>query len=907
LPDFRGVESAVGGVGKIGGMNSPVETKSRSGVSGAHLFPVVAALIAAAVCVVLYWREASQIESNTREREFSRLGLFDQMLRRSFNEIADDLRLLEDSDALRAYVASGDSVNLDRIQHRVEFFSRQKTDYNQIACLDQNGREVLRVNQGGVIVPREQFQNKDGSYFQRTMTLKPEEIYISSFELNVENGRLEEPYKPIVRFAAPIFDEAGQHRGAYVIQYSGSNLIAEMQQAIPAQFRARFRMLNPQGYWIKAAQPQAEWGSMIPGRAGQTLAQTHPDLWSKILKEPEGQIRHAGGLFTWRRFLPAEIRKDSQMRVVAGDSYVVLASEITAPEWSGLFERLRSTFWILGTLLFASLAIASRIFLLKERAVIELRNSKLMFERLFENAPDATILVNKAGKIVRANAQAETLFRAPRAEVVGLEVEELMPQRYRERHREHLLRYFANPQPRVMGVGLELFGLRRDGTEFPVDIMLSPVETDKGMKTLAVVRDITDRKRIERMHLQFRALFESVPGSYLVLKPDLTMVAVSDAYLAATMTKREDIIGRALFDVFPDNPQEKDATGVSNLRASLRRVLETKAADTMAIQKYDVRRPDGIFEERYWSPVNSPVIGADGEVEYLVHRVEDVTDFVKQKQHPEMASSEGRLKTRLEQMEAEVFRSSHEIQSANEQLREANEELESFSYSVSHDLRAPLRHIDGFVNRLEKIPAVLADENGRRFLGIISKSARHMGNLIDDLLVFSRMGRVEMRASKVNLELMVKDVIAGLAEEIKQRNVVFNVHDLFTIQADPQMLHQVFANLIGNAVKYTRTRERAEIEVTGRQTSDEYIVSVRDNGVGFDMEYAHKLFGVFQRLHRTEEFEGTGIGLANVRRIIQRHGGRTWAEGKINEGATLYFSLPKQTKKHETTETNIAG
>jgi PAS domain S-box-containing protein len=882
-------------------MNSPVETKARSGVSGARVFPVVAGLIAAAVCVVLYWREASQIESSVREREFSRLGLFDQILRRSFNEIADNLRLLEDSEALRTYVASGDSTNLDRIEHRVAFFSREKTNYDQVACLDQNGRELFRVNQGGMIVPREQLQNKDDSYFRKTMALKPEEICISSFDLNVENGRLEGPYKPVVRFAAPIFDEAGQHRGAYVIHYSGSNLIAEMQQLIPAQFRAQFRLLNAQGYWIKAARPEAEWGFTIPNRARQTLAQMDPDLWSKISKEPAGQILNAGGLFTWRRFLPGEIRKDSQMSVVADDSYLVLASEIRAPEWSALFARLRSTFWILGTLLFASLAIATRILLLKERAVTELRNSKLMFERLFENAPDATILVNKAGKIVRANAQAEPLFRAPRAEVVGLEVEELMPERYRERHREHLLRYFANPQPRVMGVGLELLGLRRDGTEFPVDIMLSPVETDKGLKTLAVVRDITDRKRIERMHLQFRALFESVPGSYLVLKPDLTIAAVSDAYLTATMTKREEIIGRPLFEVFPDNPEKKDANGVSNLRASLRRVLETKAADTMAIQKYDVRRPDGIFEERYWSPVNSPVIGADGEVEYLVHRVEDVTDFVKQKQQPGMTSDEGKLQTRLEQMEAEVFRSSHEIQSANERLRVANEELESFSYSVSHDLRAPLRHIDGFVNRLEKIPAVLADENGRRFLGIISQSARHMGNLIDDLLVFSRMGRVEMRASKVNLELMVNDVIAGLTEETRQRNIVFNVHDLFTIQADPQMLHQVFANLIGNAVKYTRTRERAEIEVTGTQTPEEYIVSVRDNGVGFDMEYAHKLFGVFQRLHRSEEFEGTGIGLANVRRIIQRHGGRTWAEGKINEGATLHFSLPKQTKKHEST------
>jgi light-regulated signal transduction histidine kinase (bacteriophytochrome) len=248
----------------------------------------------------------------------------------------------------------------------------------------------------------------------------------------------------------------------------------------------------------------------------------------------------------------------------------------------------------------------------------------------------------------------------------------------------------------------------------------------------------------------------------------------------------------------------------------------------------------------------------------------------------------------MEQMEAEIFRSSHEIQKANKQLREANQELEAFSYSVSHDLRAPLRHIDGFVDRLGKAPALAGDEKSRRYLQIISTSARHMGNLIDDLLVFSQMGRAEMREVKVNLELMVNDVIAALSEETKNRNIAFKNHSLPEVHGDPAMLRQVFVNLIGNALKYSCTRERAEIEISSSETPEEFILSVRDNGVGFDMEYAHKLFGVFQRLHRSDEFEGTGIGLANVRRIIHRHGGRTWAEGKLDEGATFYFSLPKK-------------
>jgi light-regulated signal transduction histidine kinase (bacteriophytochrome) len=371
---------------------------------------------------------------------------------------------------------------------------------------------------------------------------------------------------------------------------------------------------------------------------------------------------------------------------------------------------------------------------------------------------------------------------------------------------------------------------------------------------------------------------------------------VSDAYLKATMTRREEILGRNLFDVFPDNPADPAATGVANLRASLKRVLKSAAAHTMAIQKYDVRRPDGSFEERFWSPVNSPVIGADGRVEYIVHRVEDVTEFIRKKQTG--AENEAGLKTRLEQMEAEIFRSSQQVQAANHQLQAANQELEAFSYSVSHDLRAPLRHINGFVDMLSRQSAEKLDERGQRYLKIIADAARQMGDLIDDLLVFSRMGRAELRHQNVDVTALAHEAVAGFATEIAGRNVVWNISSLPHVQADHAMLRQVLVNLVSNAIKYTRPRDPARIEIGCREEADngEFVFFVRDNGVGFDMQYVDKLFGVFQRLHRSEEFEGTGIGLANVRRIVHRHGGRTWAEGKIDSGATLYFTLPRTPK-----------
>ena len=232
------------------------------------------------------------------------------------------------------------------------------------------------------------------------------------------------------------------------------------------------------------------------------------------------------------------------------------------------------------------------------------------------------------------------------------------------------------------------------------------------------------------------------------------------------------------------------------------------------------------------------------------------------------------------------------------QLEAANEELEAFSYSVSHDLRAPLRHVMGFVKLLQDDLAASLSEKNLRQLTTISSSAKRMGDLIDDLLAFSRIGRSAMELTEVNLDELVRATLGDLQADLQGRKINWQIQPLPAIRGDSALLRLALNNLISNAVKFTGARAEARIEIGCAPGGDnETVIFIRDNGAGFDPRYIHKLFGVFQRLHSQDEFEGTGIGLANVQRIIHRHGGRTWAEGVLDGGATFYFSIPKKTNQ----------
>jgi PAS domain S-box-containing protein len=250
--------------------------------------------------------------------------------------------------------------------------------------------------------------------------------------------------------------------------------------------------------------------------------------------------------------------------------------------------------------------------------------------------------------------------------------------------------------------------------------------------------------------------------------------------------------------------------------------------------------------------------------------------------------------TERRRREQQIRTLNEELGKRTMELEAINKELEAFAYSISHDLRAPLRHMAGFTELLQKSAASVLNEKSQRYVTMILESAKRMGNLIDDLLAFSRIGRAETHKSVVSLEQLVQEALSEVGQDTNDRSINWKIGGLPSWYGDRSMLRLVLVNLISNAVKFTRTRSQSEIEIgCAEQNQNQIVVFVRDNGVGFDMKYVNKLFGVFQRLHPHEAFEGTGIGLATVQRIVHRHGGRVWAEGLVDKGATFYFSLSK--------------
>ncbi|HEY3330057.1 MAG TPA: ATP-binding protein [Capsulimonadaceae bacterium] len=410
----------------------------------------------------------------------------------------------------------------------------------------------------------------------------------------------------------------------------------------------------------------------------------------------------------------------------------------------------------------------------------------------------------------------------------------------------------------------------------------------------------------------YRLLFETTPAPYLILNPNLQILAVNDAYLNATLTRRDDIVGRGLFDVFPDNPDDANADGVGNLRASLDRVLRDKVADTMPIQKYDVRDPEdasGAYITKYWSPVNTPVLKA-GEVAYINHRVQDVTDFmVLMRQRAEDQARADTLEARATQMESEVYAQALRVQDVNSSLRKANDELEllyektreldrlksDFFANISHELRTPLTLILGPIQKLLKASERNADDC--QALALIERNARLLLRHVNDLLDIAKVdaGGFKPQYAQVDVAQLVHHVASHFSGIIEELNVALHVNSPEQLGADVDeaMIQRVLVNLLSNAFKFAPTGSSVAIECVEKEARVVFVV--RDSGPGVPVEDREAIFDRFKQLSssKTGYTTGTGLGLSIVQEFVSLHDGTVSIDDAPGGGARFTVSIPK--------------
>ena len=500
-----------------------------------------------------------------------------------------------------------------------------------------------------------------------------------------------------------------------------------------------------------------------------------------------------------------------------------------------------------------------------------LQLSEARTRSIVEAALDAIVTIDHEGKILAFNPAAQRIFGYKAAHVLGRPMVDLIiPPVYREQHRIGFAHTLATGEARLQGKRIEITAMRADGSEFPAELAITRMEHVSPPEFTGFIRDISERRLAEaalrESEERFRRAVEEAPVPILIHDEEDRVLQMSKGWTRYSGYTHQDL------------PTLSDWTerAYGDRTGSTKDYIDGLFAinETSYDGEWKVTAKDG--STRVWDFQTTPLGRLSEGKRVLLSLAVDITE-------------RKRAEEELKQLNAGLELQVRERTAA---LVMANKELEAFSYSVSHDLRAPLRSLNGFSSIILDEYGPKLDEEGRRLLNVVRSEAQRMGQLIDDLLGFSRMNRQEILFSDFSMSTLAEEVVQNLSVHTAGRTPRFTIHPLPPATGDRSMLRQVMVNLLSNAVKFSANQPVPSIEIGGSTTDGVNTYYVRDNGVGFDQIYAHKLFGVFQRLHSEEEFEGTGVGLALIQRIIHRHGGTVRAEGRMNAGAVFTFTLP---------------
>lgn len=766
------------------------------------------------------------------------------------------------------HASTQDGPNLKALEHHFLSIATVDPVYLQVRLLNSSGQEILRVNRHGtgaieVVAPEELQDKQHRPYFQAARELD-EAIYVSPFTLNEEHGQVAVPHESTIRLAAPV-RVAGELFGVVVLNLDGdaiTHYLAELDHGTKDQLY----LVNEEGFWLVGPSREMEWGFQLPESQAYTISTYWPAVWPTMQAEQSGQRFTEHGLVTFATVWPppASTGEAGEPRIVSPDRWMMI-SHVTAEELPTLWGQGR----VLMTLSGLAILAVSCWFWARNRVGRKLDQERLKqaesrFRALFDQAYQFVGLLTPDGTLVEANETALAFAGIKRQDVVGKpfwkahwwDVGEDVQAKLRQSIKEAAKGKFVRYEVEVRGKEDELV---------PIDFSLRPMVDDEGNVFMIIPegRDISalkeEREALRQSRQIFANAFDYAPIGMALLEPDGSWLQVNAALCQIVGYPLDELIQLTFQSITHPDDLEADLDNVHQILA--------KEIETYTMEKRYIRK-DG---ELVWVQLTvSMVWNPDGSPRYFIAQVQDIS---------------------------QAKATTQSLIEANEKLDRSNRDLAQFAYVASHDLQEPLRMVSSFVSLLEEKLADSADDETRQYISFAVAGAERMQRLIKDLLAYSRINTTPQAMQRLDLNEIVDIACADLDGLIHEHEADIQVEPLGEVTGDATLLRQLVQNLLANAIRFHRPRTPPIIRISADHQPDHVTIAVTDNGIGIEEKHQERVFQIFKRLNRREDYPGTGIGLAACKRVAERHDGEIWFQSKPGIGTTFFVSLPQMHKE----------